>query len=50
MTKFTVLDTTVSYCSRKDDDSISLTDMARYRDSEWVDHIIQNGMRNRNVI
>lgn len=50
MTKLTVLDTTVSYYSRKDEDYISLTDMARYRDSERVNYIIQNWMRNRNTI
>lgn len=50
MAKLKVLDTTVSYYSRKDEDYISLTDMARYRDSERVDYIIQNWMRNRNTI
>jgi hypothetical protein len=50
MAKLTVLDTTVSYYSRKDEDYISLTDMARYRDAERVDYIIQNWMRNRNTI
>jgi hypothetical protein len=50
MAKFTVLDTAVSYYSRKDEDYISLTDMARYRDAERVDYIIQNWMRNRNTI
>lgn len=29
---------------------IRLIDMARYRDSERVDYIIQNWMRNRNTI
>ncbi|MDR1274833.1 MAG: KilA-N domain-containing protein [Candidatus Accumulibacter sp.] len=50
MSKLTVLDTTVSYYSREDADYISLTDMARYRDSERVNYIIQNWMRNRNTI
>ncbi|MDL2216714.1 KilA-N domain-containing protein [Desulfovibrio sp. OttesenSCG-928-M14] len=50
MTKLTVLDTTVSYYSRKDEDYISLTDMARYRDSERVNYIIQNWMRSRSTI
>ena len=50
MTKLTVLDTTVSYYSRKDEDYISLTDMARYRDAERVDYIIQNWMRTRHTI
>jgi hypothetical protein len=50
MAKLTVLDTTVSYYSRKDEDYISLTDMARYRDAERVNYIVQNWMRNRNTI
>ncbi len=50
MSKLTVLDTTVSNYSRKDEDYISLTDMARYRDAERVNYIIQNWMRNRNTI
>ncbi len=50
MSKLTVLDTSVSYYSRKDEDYISLTDMARYRDAERVDYIIQNWMRTRNTI
>jgi hypothetical protein len=31
-------------------DYISLTDIARYKDSEHTDSIIQNWMRNRNTI
>jgi hypothetical protein len=37
--------------SRKEqDDYISLTDIARYRDAERSDYIIQNWLRNRNTI
>lgn len=37
--------------SRKEhDDYISLTDIARYRDAERTDYIIQNWLRNRNTI
>ena len=50
MTKLTVLDTTVSYYSRKEEDYISQTDMARYWDAERVNYIIQNWMHNRNAI
>ena len=50
MSKLTVLDTAVSYYSRKDEDYISVTDMARYRNTERVNYIIQNWMRNRNTI
>jgi hypothetical protein len=32
------------------EDFISLTDMARYRDSERSDYILQNWMRNRSTI
>jgi len=32
------------------DDYISLTDIARYRDAERTDYIIQNWLRNRNTI
>ncbi len=50
MTKFTVLDTPVAYYSRNEADYICLTDMARYRDAERTNYIIQNWMRNRNTI
>ena len=50
MAKFKVLDTTVSYYSRKDEDYISLTDMTRYRNPGRGDYIIQNWLRNRNTI
>jgi len=36
--------------SKNNDDFISLTDMARYRDSERSDYILQNWMRNRSTI
>jgi len=37
--------------SRKEqDDYLSLTDIARYRDAERTDYIIQNWLRNRNTI
>jgi hypothetical protein len=45
MTKYTVC-----YYSRKDEDYISLTDMARNRDAKRVNNFIQNWMRNRNTI
>ena len=50
MSKLTVLNTAISWYFHKDEDFISLTDMARYRDTERVDYIIQNWMRNRNTI
>lgn len=42
MAKLTVLDTSVAYYAHDDADYISLTDMARYRDADRVDYIIQN--------
>ena len=50
MAKLTVLETTVSWYAHRDEDYISLTDMARNRDTERVNYIIQNWMRNRNTI
>src|SRR5882724_2413952 len=42
--------TTIAVVSRKGDDYICLTDVARYKDSERTDYIIQNWLRNRNTI
>jgi KilA-N domain len=40
----------VTVVSQQEDDFISLTDIARHRDSERTDYIIQNWMRTRNTI
>ncbi|MDD3686723.1 MAG: KilA-N domain-containing protein [Bacteroidales bacterium] len=40
----------ISLFSNKTENYISLTDMARYRDSERTNYIIQNWMRTRNAI
>ena len=40
----------ISVLSNLADDFISLTDIARYKDSDHTDTIIQNWMRNRNTI
>ena len=50
MAKINVLNRDVSLYSIQDDDYISLTDIARYKDSERTDYIIQNWLRNRNTI
>lgn len=50
MAKVTVLETAIAWYSRNEADYISLTDMARYRDSERSDYIIQNWMRLRDTI
>jgi KilA-N domain len=42
--------TTIAIVSQKGDDYICLTDVARYKDSERTDYIIQNWLRNRNTI
>ncbi len=42
--------TAIGIVSEKEADYICLTDIARYRDAERTDYIIQNWMRNRNTI
>ena len=48
--KIDVLSTEVSVRTIQQEDFISLTDIARYKDSERTDYIIQNWLRNRNTI
>jgi len=48
--KIEVLNTEVKVNSVREEDYISLTDIARYKDSERTDYIIQNWLRNRNTI
>ena len=45
-----VQDVEIQVTKISEDDYISLTDMARYRDQERVNYIIQNWIRNRNTI
>jgi len=42
--------TAITVLSQTDEDYISLTDIARFKDSERTDYIIQNWLRNRNTI
>jgi hypothetical protein len=42
--------TAITILSGQREDYISLTDIARYKDSERTDYIIQNWLRNRNTI
>lgn len=42
--------TTIAVMSRKGDDYICVTDIARYQDSDRTDYIIQNWLRTRNTI
>ena len=50
MAKIEVKGTSVTVVSSGADDYISLTDIARYKDSDRTDYIIQNWLRNRNTI
>jgi len=50
MEKINVLNNEVRLYSVKEEDYISLTDIARYKDSKRTDYIIQNWLRNRNTI
>jgi hypothetical protein len=42
--------TAVTVLSQSSDDYISLTDIAKYKEPDRSDHVIQNWMRNRNTI
>ena len=48
--KIEVKGTTITVRTGDKDDYISLTDIARYKDSKRTDYIIQNWLRNRNAI
>jgi len=48
--KIKVLNTAVSFYTKETEDYICLTDIARYKDPERTDYIIQNWLRNRNTI
>lgn len=50
MAKIDVKGTSITVITGGFDDYISLTDIARYKDSERTDYIIQNWLRNRNTI
>ncbi|SDA89651.1 KilA-N domain-containing protein [Algoriphagus alkaliphilus] len=48
--KITVKGTEITFLSTNSNDYISLTDMARYRDADRTNYIIQNWMRTRSAI
>jgi hypothetical protein len=50
MAKISVLNNEVSVQTRNNADFICITDIARYKEAERIDHVIQNWMRNRNTI
>lgn len=48
--KLTVQGAEVKVLTQADDDFISLTDIARFRDADRTDYLVQNWLRNRNTI
>jgi hypothetical protein len=50
MVKIKVLSKEIAIYSQQDADYICITDIARYKDEERTDYIIQNWLRNRNTI
>ena len=50
MTKIDVKGTSVTVISGGTDDYISLTDIARYKNSDHTDDLIRNWLRNRNTL
>ena len=50
MAKIHVLDNEISIYNLNDEDYICITDIARYKDPDRTDYIIQNWLRNRNTI
>jgi len=48
--KIDVKGASITISSKEKEDYISLTDIARYKDPERTDYIIQNWLRNRNTI
>jgi hypothetical protein len=48
--KINVKGTEIVLFSKEKEDFISLTDIARYKDSKRSDYILQNWMRNRSTI
>ena len=49
-TTIEVKGSSITVLSRKDEDYISLTDIAKHKEPDRSDHVIQNWMRNRNTI
>jgi len=50
MAKINVLDREVAVVVQNDEDYICITDIARYKDADRTDYLIQNWLRNRNTI
>ena len=49
-TSFTVKGTEITFTQENQQDYISLTDLARHKDNERKEYIMQNWLRNRNTI
>ena len=50
MTKIAVKGTSITVVSQNEEDYISLTDIAKHKEPDRSDHVIQNWIRNRNTI
>ena len=50
MKKIKVLEKEISLFSKKEEDYICLTDIARYKNPDRTDDLIRNWLRNRNTI
>ena len=48
--KIYIKEIAITVFTQRDEDYISLTDIARYKDSERSDYILQNWMRNRGTL
>ena len=48
--KIRVMDQDVAFYSQREEDYISLTDIARYKNQERTDDLIRNWLRNRNTL
>lgn len=42
--------TAITVISQRDDDYIGITDIAKHKEPDRADHVIQNWMRNRNTV
>ena len=48
--KIEVLDREIALQTKNKEDFICITDIARHKEADRTDHVIQNWMRNRNTI
>ena len=50
MAKIKVMDNEITVQTRNEEDYICITDIARYKEADRIDHVIQNWLRNRNTV